>query len=230
MTVFEGLALPKVVHETDSPLNGHMMVIDVGKVRKLSVNGVIQSVNHASSMSKRQYWGRAIEGYKELFPELSNIMVLGLGGGTFTHLLAQSFPNIQIIAVEFDPEMVRVAEEYFDLKQVPNLHVIVGDALKVLSSPEAYKITDGSFDSIFVDIYVGDKYPELGETGTFISGLKKVVKPGGWVVFNRLYWSYHQDDVNAFIEDLQMYFHEIKSIIVAGKTNSDNVLIFCHNL
>jgi spermidine synthase len=229
MTVFQGLALPKVVYETDSPLNGHLMVIDVGKTRKLSVNGTVQSVSYASPASQRQYWGRAIEGYKEFFPQMANIMILGLGGGTFAHLLSQSFSDISIVAVEFDPVMLKVAEDYFDIRQVPNLHVIVGDALKVLASPEAYQIKDGSFDSIFVDIYVGDKYPELGETGTFIAGLKRVVRQGGWVVFNRLYWDYHQDEVNSFIDDLQMYFHEIKSIIVAGKTNSDNVLIFCHN-
>ena len=109
MTVFQGLALPKVVYETDSPLNGHLMVIDVGKTRKLSVNGIVQSVSWTSPNSQRQYWGRAIEGYKEFFPEMANIMVLGLGGGTFALLLAQAYTGSNIIAVEFDRGMLHVA-------------------------------------------------------------------------------------------------------------------------
>lgn len=230
MTIFDGIILPKTVYECDSDVNGHIMVIDIGKTRKLSVNGVVQSVNHDSPSGKNMYWGRAVEGYKEYFPELHNLLILGMGGGTLLHLLSQEFPGIQMTAVEYDPEMVKIAEEYFSVKDIPNTHVIVGDALKVLASPDSYNIPYYSFDSIFVDIHIGDKYPELGETGTFISGLKKVVKREGWIVFNRLYWGYHQDDVNAFIQDLHMHFGEVKSVVVAGKTNSDNVLIFCKNI
>lgn len=229
MTVFDGLILPKTVYECDSDVNGHILVIDVGKTRKLSVNGIVQSVNSDSPVSDKMYWGRAVEGYKDFFPEVSNMLILGMGGGTLLHLFARAFPGIHMTAVELDPEMVRIAEEYFGVKDVPNVHVIIGDALKVLASPESYNVPYYSFDSVFIDIYVGDKYPDLGETGTFISGLKKVVKKEGWVVFNRLYWDYHQDDVNVFIEDLHLHFKEIKSIVVAGKTNSDNVLIFCRN-
>ena len=229
MSIFQGLALPKTVFETDSDINGHIMVIDAGTTRKLSVGGIIQSVNHNSPVSSKRYWGRAVESYKEIYPEVNNLLVLGMGGATLLHLMSKAFEGLKITAVEIDPVMVKIAEDYFDAKEVPNLHVIVGDALKVLASPDSYNIPYFSFDSVFVDIYIGDKYPDLGETGTFITGLKKVVKHEGWIVFNRLYWDYHQDDVNAFIEDLHLHFSEIKSIVVAGRTNSDNVLIFCKN-
>ena len=82
------------------------------------------------------------------------------------------------------------------------------------------------FDAAIVDIFVGDKYPELGRSGNFIARLKSLVKPGGIIIFNRIYHGDHQEEVNMFIEMLHDFFVDVESVIIAGKTNSDNVLIY----
>lgn len=92
--------------------------------------------------------------------------------------------------------------------------------------PLKFGLSEHTFDAVIVDIYCGDKFPELGKSGNFIACVKNMVKPGGLVVFNRIYVDDFQDEVNQFIQTLSNFFQDVKSLIIAGNTNSDNVLIF----
>lgn len=227
MTVFDGLKLPKVIYEADSKYNGKISVIEIGQTKKLSVAGVVQSINWNSPSIDRQVWGKLVAILHEEEPALQNMLILGLGGGSMQHLLAQKFPGLHITSVEIDEIMVDVAKKYFDLNDIPNHRILVQDALRVISTPEEFGISHHSVQAIVVDIYCGENYPELGTSGNFIDGLKNLVIPGGLVVFNRIYLEHHQDQVNGFIESLEGFFAQVKSVIIAGRTNSDNVLVFC---
>ncbi len=226
MSVFEGLNLPKVIYQTSSEYNGDISVIQVGRTRRLSVDGLTQSINWDSPSCMRMYWGKAIEILKQNEPSLKKLMILGLGGGTLAHLVSKEFPGIFISSIEIDSVIVDVARQYFDLESIPNHQVTTADAMAIVSMPEKFGFDQYSFDALFVDIYCGDMFPELGKSGAFIVGIKNLVKPGGLVIFNRIYLENHQDDVNIFIDSLHDHFHDLKSVIVAGKTNSDNVLVF----
>lgn len=227
MSVFDGIKLPKVVYEVESPFNGKISVIEVGQTRKLSVDGVVQSVNWDSPVAERQVWGRLVEKLREQQPDLKTVMVLGLGGGSMQHLLAKKFPGIHITSVEIDKVMVDVAREYFRLDDIPNHRIIIGDALKVIAVPEEYGISANSMQAVIVDIFCGQKYPDLGASGNFFTCIKDLIVPGGLAVFNRFYLEHHQEQVNQFIESLEGFFTDIKSVIIAGRTNSDNVIVFC---
>lgn len=227
MTVFDGIKLPKTIYEIDSQFNGKISVIEIGSTRKLSVDGVVQSVNWDSPNAGRQVWGRLVENLHEQQPDLKTAMVLGLGGGSMQHLMAKKFPGMHITSVEIDKAMVEVAQKYFRLDDIPNHRVIVGDALKVIAVPEEYGISANSMQAVIVDIFCGQKYPDLGSSGNFFACVKNLVVPGGLVVFNRIYLEHHQEQVNQFIESLEGFFTDIKSVIIAGRTNSDNVIIFC---
>jgi len=227
MTVFDGIKLPKTIYEVDSQFNGKISVIEVGSTRKLSVDGVVQSVNWDSPNAGRQVWGRLVENLHEQQPDTKTAMVLGLGGGSMQHLMAKKFPGIHITSVEIDKAMVEVAQKYFRLDDIPDHRVIVGDALKVIAVPEEYGISANSMQAVIVDIFCGQKYPDLGSSGNFFACVKNLIVPGGLVVFNRIYLEHHQEQVNQFIESLEGFFSDIKSVIIAGRTNSDNVIIFC---
>jgi spermidine synthase len=225
MSVFDGIQVPKVIYETQSKYNGNIQVVQVGSTRKIKVDGVEQSVNHTSESSKRLVWGRMAEVLKEEEPELKNILLLGLGGGTVAHLISEKFKDIELVSVEIDQKMVDVAREYFDLDNIPNHRIIVDDALRVVVEPETYNLHPGYFQALYVDIFIGEKYPDLGSSGNFIAAVKRMVTSGGLVIFNRIYITEHQDDVNIFVDSLSNYFSKVKCVIVAGHTNSDNILI-----
>lgn len=225
MSVFDGIQVPKVIYETQSKYNGNIQVVQVGSTRKLKVDGIEQSVNHTSESSKRLVWGRMTELLKEEEPELKNILLLGLGGGTVAHLISEKFQNVELVSVEIDQKMVDVAREYFDLDNIPNHRIIVDDALRVVVEPETYNLHPSYFQALYVDIFIGEKYPDLGSSGNFIAAVKRMVTSGGLVIFNRIYITEHQDDVNIFVDSLSNYFSKVKCVIVAGHTNSDNILI-----
>jgi spermidine synthase len=227
MTVFEGIKLPKTIFETHSDFNGTISVIEVGHTRKLSVDGAVQSVNWDSPNASRQVWGRLVENLHEQMPELKTALVLGLGGGSMHHLLSKKFPGIHITSVEIDKVMVEVARNYFSLEDIPNHRIIVDDALKVIALPEEYGLPLNSFQAVIVDIFCGQKYPDLGASGNFFASVKNLVVPGGLVIFDRVYLEHHQEQVNLFIESLEGFFKDIKSVIIAGRTNSDHVIIYC---
>lgn len=226
MSVFDGIQIPKVIFETQSKYNGNIQVVQVGSTRKVKADKFEQSVNHTSENAKRLFWGRAAEIIKDEEPTLKNILLLGLGGGTVAHLISESFNQPEIVSVEIDPIMVEVARNYFDLDKIPNHRVIVDDALRVVVEPETYGLAPGYFQAVFVDLFVGEKYPDLGSSGNFISAVKRMATSGGLVVFNRHYTVEHQDEANSFVDSISNFLSGVKCQIVAGHTNSDNILIY----
>lgn len=226
MSIFTDLSAPKILYEVESPYNGNIKVWQVGKVTKVVVGGFEQSLNWESKSAERLVWGTLHRVVVENAPAAKKILVLGLGGATIQHLLSHSLPDATIYSVEIDQIMYEVAQNYFALSQIPNHHVIVADACRVIVEPESFNLEKHSFDVVVVDIYVGDKYPDLGKSGNFISAVREMATEGGLVVFNRMYTEHHQDEVNNFIDTLEDSLHDVKSTIVAGRTNSDNVVIY----
>ncbi len=226
MGVFDGLKIPRVIYETESKLNGNIKVVEVGSTRKILVDNISQSISCNSPSINKLYWGQLVNSLKDKVPTPKNILALGLGGATLAHLISKTFPEVQIISVEYDPVMIDIAKKFFDLDQIPNHRIIQEDAMKVVIEPEEYELSTGSFDVLIVDILNGESYPELGKTGNFIAAVKRLVAPGGLVVFNRIYTEEHQEDVQLFIEYIESFLGETESEIVAGYTNSDNILIF----
>lgn len=233
MSVFEGIAFPEIIYETDSPINGHIQVVQAGNLRRLIADRFTQSLNYNSSMAQKRYWGQVVELLKTEFTissenvnTLNSILILGLGGGTIQHLVAKQFPDANIVSIEMDPVMVDVAKKYFDLDAIKNHKIIIDDACRVIVDPDSYGLVKASFSAAVVDIFVGDAYPELGKSGNFLNGLRNLVVPDGLIVCNRHYTEEHQDESNNFIESIEMYLRDVKSLIIAGTTNSDNVLIY----
>ncbi|MFZ5424666.1 MAG: spermidine synthase [Patescibacteria group bacterium] len=226
MSIFAGVEMPRVIHQTSSEFNGNIEVVEKNNVRKIFVDGHLQSVSANSQNIERMVWGKIAKLIKSENPDMRRAMILGLGGGTLQWLLATNFPHCHMTSVEIDPVMVDVAKNFFAIEQLQNHKIILDDACRVIASPEEFQIAQHSYDTLVVDIFQGERYPDLGTSGTFLSGIKNVVVPGGLVIFTRLYLDDHQHDTNMFIETVEMYFSNIQSLVVAGKTNSDHALIF----
>jgi spermidine synthase len=226
MSIFADIKLPEVLYEIDSPHNGKVRVLRSGSVTKVVADGTVQSINHESQQARVSVFGRIVEVLKEQSPELHEILILGLGGGTMQHFISQEYPGIKITSVELDQCMIDIANNFFNLAAIPEHTVICEDACRVIIEPEKYGMQPQTLDAVIVDIYIGDKYPDLGKSGNFLAAVKRLLAPGGLVVFNRIYLERHQDEVNLFIDYVENFFTEVQSVTVAGKTNSDNILIF----
>ncbi len=226
MSIFDNLKIPKVIFQANSQYNGNVEVWQVGQTLKLVANGVVQSVSWDSNTAKKIVFGRMVELLKEQMPELNSILILGLAGGTMQHLISRAFPGIRIVSVEIDKVMIDIAKGFFKIDEIPNHRIICEDACRVIVEPEKYDLKLHSFQTVIVDVFCGETYPDLGNSGNFFASLKKMLMPGGLAVFNRLYLSKHQDDVNEFIENVQQFFDNVDTLTIAGRTNSDNILIY----
>jgi spermidine synthase len=86
-----------------------------------------------------------------------NALVLGLGAGFVPRLLFRKIPDIRITAVEINPAMIDVADQYFDLpphkENNTNFTVIQGDARVWV------KNCTTKFDHIVLDTFLGDNTP-----------------------------------------------------------------------
>lgn len=64
--------------------------------------------------------------------DAKSVLVVGLGGGVLCQFLKRFYPGVNVTAVEIDPAVVKVAKEYFGLRESKSMKVVVADGLKVV--------------------------------------------------------------------------------------------------
>jgi len=235
MSIFSGVLPPEVLFETSSQYNEKIRVLKSGEVLKLSVNNFVQSLSKNSKNAGKLCWGETVNVIKSEFNTETeedakntpkNILILGLGGGTMQHFIHEAYPEANMVSVEIDSVIADIAYKYFDLGSIGNHQVIVEDAFRFVVEPESYGINKQNFDVIIVDTVFGDDFPSLAASGNFLSAVKDLALPRGLVIFNRMYMEDYQENVNSFKNFIEGFFDDVKTKIVAGYTNSDNILIY----
>jgi len=88
------------------------------------------------------------------------ILLIGLGGGVLTNLLITSYTNVNVISLEIDLAVYKIAKKAFGLIENSRLEIKVCDGLEYLCN--AVKNGD-KYDAIVYDIDVKD--PTLGLSG-----------------------------------------------------------------
>lgn len=229
MNIYSALKIPQVIYSTTSEYNGQIDVVQTGDTKKIKVNGITQSLSFNSKLCAKLVWGKLADLLYREAPNANSVLILGLGGGTIQQLISHKMPNTHITSVEIDKKMVEIAQNFFDLNSMPNHNLIIGDALGVIIHPENYGINKQSFNVVVIDIYVGETYPDLGKSGNFLNHIKDMLVPGGLVIFNRIYTTHHQADVDMFIKQVENFFTNVQTETVPGYTNSDNILVYARS-
>ena len=116
-----------------------------------------------------------------LQPRPRRLLMLGLGGGGMSNYLRGRFPELEIDAVDIDPEVARLAQEFFDVpKDDPRYRVHVADArLFVERAPP-----DVRWDMIMLDTFRGVFVPYHLKTEEFYRSCLARLSPQGVVVAN----------------------------------------------
>jgi spermidine synthase len=108
------------------------------------------------------------------------VLVVGLGGGTLPTFFQAAWPQARIDAVDIDPGVVKVAEQYFGLKQDERLRVHVADGRAFIE-----RAAPGSYDLIVLDAYEGAGAPPRHLiTLEFQRAVRAALKPDGLVAAN----------------------------------------------
>lgn len=80
-----------------------------------------------------------------------SIVVVGLGGGGLCSFLHKFVPKARITGVDVDADMLKVANDWFGLKQDDKLTALIMDGLKFIEDAAVKKKTN-KFDAILFDV------------------------------------------------------------------------------
>jgi len=114
-----------------------------------------------------------------LHPQPRRLLMLGLGGGGMSNYLHARIPGLEIDAVEIDPEVVRLAQTYFDVPtDNPRYRCHVDDARLFVER------SGHQWDMIMLDAFRGVFVPFHLKTLEFYQAVLARLSPRGVVVAN----------------------------------------------
>ncbi|MDP3717857.1 MAG: fused MFS/spermidine synthase [Acidobacteriota bacterium] len=195
--------LGRLEHEEVSAFS-RIRVRSNGEVRALTFvrdNGqeVVQSrVNLAAPQTLMSPYARGMFASYLYQPHPQRVLIVGLGGGAMVRFLTHHQPQVQIDAVEIDPAVVRIADEYFGVRSGGNVRVHTADAVAFVES------TVDRYDLILMDAFLRPSsgtdatgVPTALKTLAFLGRLKQALAPGGVVAFNVNEHASMADDIAA---------------------------------
>ncbi len=186
----------KLVEERESKYNGKIKVLKtVGLGTYIQVEGLTQSGGVVEDI-----WKSSLRKAKSKKPEVQNVLVLGLGGGSVAKYIKKFWPEAVISGVDIDSVIVALGKRYLGLKDVD---------IKIEDAASFLKETKQKFDLIVVDLYKGCEYPKKFETRSFLTLLKLHLKESGVVIFNRLYSEGKRTKAIYFGETLEKFFSRV---------------------
>ncbi|WP_313807454.1 fused MFS/spermidine synthase [Flavobacterium sp.] len=110
-----------------------------------------------------------------------NVLVLGVAGGSVIKTLVDEIKfKGKITGVELDAKVIEIANQYFQLNEIPNLEIVIDDAFEyVLRTREKY-------DLIIIDIFQDTKMPNFLFEDFFINRINFLLKINGFILFNTM--------------------------------------------
>ena len=114
-----------------------------------------------------------------LYPEkLSRALVVGLGGASLSKALVANFPDLEVNSLELDPEIVKLARQFFGYTESSRCHSSVADARAYLEHNAK------TYDLIVLDAFDGLEIPAPLRTRQFYQLVQAHLSPGGVAVAN----------------------------------------------
>lgn len=140
----------KRLERLDSPYN-QLEVWSNGERVDFEVAGATHATWHPREMLTGMAWDAITAGclLKPGSPP-GSLLMLGLGGGTALRQLRHLWPDVEMTAVEIDPEIERYARTYMGIDAL-GIQVEIGDAYQYLESVRR------PFDIIVDDVYRGEE-------------------------------------------------------------------------
>jgi spermidine synthase len=204
----------RVVYRTRSALSGLVKVVDTGADRRLMLDGSVLSIYARDgdwTRARQEYWGEALDMVR--LPPRPSVLFVGLGGGTQLHLLRQRVTPRHVTAIERDPVIVRLAQRWFGLGDIPGIEFLCAEAgLAVAALRRARR----RFDFIMEDC----TYDETAERSVPLAvSLAPLVSRRGALVVNR----HRRPHAGQTAAALAPYFGQV--YLRRVRREADNILV-----
>lgn len=171
---------PKTVETRNSKINGEIKVTKLLGSYRLIVGGCTQSGGLLNNI-----WKKALKSSKkDLNKKQPKILILGFGAGTAAQIIHNYWPQSTITGIEIDPIIIDLAKKYFKIDNIPQVKIIISDAIKWTLEKE--KKQKNFYDLILVDMYIGSRLPSEVKNSHFLKALNSIISPDGSIFFNQL--------------------------------------------
>jgi len=154
----------------------HATIYDNGLFRWLTLgSSVLQTLMYKRDPSRAGlYYIKPLIIAAKLIP--ADCCLLGLGGGGVIHALSPY--NHLLMSVEYDEEIITLAQRYFKIGQQKNLILLHEDAALFV------KATSQQFGHILVDIFDANHFPTSCYKAEFFSDCQEHLTPDGILAVN----------------------------------------------
>lgn len=143
-----------------------------------------------------------------------DILILGMGTGTYATQCKRYFDNVNISGVEIDEKITELAVEYFQLPE--DVDVVTYDGRAYLNAIE------GSYDVIMVDAYQDITIPFQMSTVEFFELVSEHLKDDGVMVTNMNMRGESEGNINQYLADtISKSFSHVYTVDVTGSTNRE---------
>ena len=205
-------------YEGESVYN-YLQVSENSESIALSTNVLIgvQSLYMKSDTLTGMYYDYAlaapvIAGYED--GDDFDILVLGMGCGTYATQCRKYFPEAHVDGVEIDGKITELAREYFYMPD--DIEVTTYDGRAYLQG------TDKKYDVIMVDAYQDITIPFQMSSKEFFQAVKDHLKEGGVMVVNLNMRSDKEGNINQYLCDtIGTSFSEIYTVDVSYSGNRE---------
>ncbi len=144
-----------------------------------------------------------------------NVLILGMGSGTYATQLSRYFDNVVVEGVEIDDKITDLAHKYFELPMETKVTTYDGRAYLAA--------IDGKYDVIMVDAYQDITIPFQMSSVEFFTMVKEHLTDDGIMVVNMNMYSDDQEDtINTYLADtISSVFDEVVVVDVPYSTNKE---------
>lgn len=143
-----------------------------------------------------------------------DVLILGMGTGTYATQCRKYFGDMNIEGVEIDEKITELSREYFSLPE--DVKVTTYDGRAFLQA------VDTTYDVIMVDAYQDITIPFQMSSVEFFTMVKDHLKDGGVMVVNMNMHGNKEGDINQYLADtIANVFDNVYSVDVAGSTNRE---------
>ena len=153
-------------------------------------------------------------GFEKIAP-MNHILVLGVAGGSVIKTLVEDIHyQGKITGVEIDPEIIKIANKYFDLQEIPNLTIVIDDAFEFVLK------TKDTYDLIIIDIFQDTKMPSFLYQNYFTDRICNLLNNKGFILFNTMLLNKKQNLLNeTYISSFNKENFNIRAIPRIEKHN-----------
>lgn len=143
-----------------------------------------------------------------------DVLILGMGTGTYAKQCDKYFDDINIRGVEIDKKITKLSERYFDMPK--SIDTITYDGRAYLHA------TDKKYDVIMVDAYQDITIPFQMSTVEFFQLVKEHLKENGVMVVNMNMYTMDEGSINTYLCDtIASVFGDVRTIDVPYSTNRE---------